>query len=425
MMVFSMHTFMDDQKVKKRNVSIYMCKSALEVEKVISKELSKRNRIIPDSRDARILLKPNLNSNMNALTGNTTDLRIIAAVIRFLKARGYRNIIIGEGTSSGFYRNKINVFSRLKIDKLAEKYNVEIVDLNYAESFEIKFEEGSAHLAKICKDADLFINLPKLKMHFETMMSVCLKNLIGCLVGLENKQRVHYNLYKNIIHINKAIRPHIHIVDGLISMEGTGPSKGTPIKTSLILIGEDPFIIDLLCARIAGVDYKEIPVLRIARELGIISKKDIDYVAQISLPLKYHFKRPSPTLIARFINNQRWQKYFIKIRLLPIINKLFDLGIVGKLLNYTGLRQDVFIMENDMIRNIQVNEKCDNCGICEKYCPALLSLPEEIGKSDKGCISCLYCYFICPKKAVSIDGELGFLEEQVRQYGHIIRSLEV
>jgi uncharacterized protein (DUF362 family) len=91
--------------------------------------------LFPPSRDAKILLKPNLNSNMNALTGNTTDLRILSALIQIIKEKGYRGIVIGEGTNSGFYRNKIGVISRLKVDKLAEYYGVKVKDLNYSEPY--------------------------------------------------------------------------------------------------------------------------------------------------------------------------------------------------------------------------------------------------------------------------------------------------
>ncbi len=405
------------------NVSIYKCESAHQIEKAISKGLSERSEIFPGSRDASILLKPNLNSNMNSLTGNTTDLRIIIAVIKSLKTMGYNDITIGEGTSSGFYRNKINIFSRLKIDKLAEKFNVKLVDFNHVEPFDIEFENGPAQVAKICKETDFFINLPKLKMHFETTMSVCLKNLVGCLVGLENKQKTHYNLYKNIINLNRAIKPDIHIVDGLISMEGTGPSLGTPIKTDMILIGENPFLIDLICSKIAGVDYRDIPTIIHAINMGFISKEHLDNLSQIKLPAKYNFKKPSPALLARLVNNQKWQKYFIKIRLAPFISELFNLDVVGKLLNSSGLRQDVFVMEDDAIEEIHVNRKCTECGICMDYCPSLLDLPDEIGSVNNGCIYCLYCYFICPKRAVDVEGEMGFLKEQVKQYDNFTRRL--
>ena len=156
--------------------------------------------LFPTSKDAKILLKPNLNSNMNALTGNTTDLRILSILVQFFKELGYDNIIIGEGTNSGFYRNRIGVISRLRIDALARYYGIKVKDLNYAEPYEVLFDEGvSTHVARDCVEADLFINLPKLKTHFETGMSVCLKNLMGCLVGQESKKKTHRNLATNIL----------------------------------------------------------------------------------------------------------------------------------------------------------------------------------------------------------------------------------
>ncbi|MDI6782713.1 MAG: [Fe-S]-binding protein, partial [bacterium] len=95
--------------------SIFRCDRGSELKDKLGVELEQYLDLFPKSKSARILLKPNLNSNMNALTGNTTDLRIIAAVISFLQNQGYRNIAIGEGTNSGFYRNKINVITRLMV----------------------------------------------------------------------------------------------------------------------------------------------------------------------------------------------------------------------------------------------------------------------------------------------------------------------
>lgn len=75
--------------------------------------------MLPPDSGAKIVLKPNLTRNMSALTGNTTDLRILSGIITFLKDKGYSNITIGEGTNSGFYRNRIGVIARLKVDALA------------------------------------------------------------------------------------------------------------------------------------------------------------------------------------------------------------------------------------------------------------------------------------------------------------------
>ena len=60
------------------------------IREAVSEAFSLNAAHLPMSMDARIVLKPNLNANMNALTGNTTDLRLLASVIEFLKERGSR-----------------------------------------------------------------------------------------------------------------------------------------------------------------------------------------------------------------------------------------------------------------------------------------------------------------------------------------------
>jgi uncharacterized protein (DUF362 family) len=170
--------------------------------------------LFPSDKKAPILIKPNLNANMNALTGNTTDLRLMAAVIEYLKEAGHADITIGEGTNSGFYRNRISVISRLMIDRLGAYYGVAVKDLNYSEPVFIDFEDGiTAGVARECVEAAMLINMPKLKTHFENGMSVCLKNLMGCLVGQENKKKTHKALAANILNINKIVKPNLHIVD--------------------------------------------------------------------------------------------------------------------------------------------------------------------------------------------------------------------
>jgi len=171
---------------EKRDKRLYIkgAETLVEIRERVSEVFERFSETLPASRDASILLKPNLNANMNALTGNTTDLRVMAAVIEALKDLGYGRIRIGEGTNSGYYRHGISVISRLKVDELARHYGIRVVDLNYSEPREIPFEDGVvASVAREVVEADLLINMPKLKTHFEAGMSVCLKNLMGCLVG--------------------------------------------------------------------------------------------------------------------------------------------------------------------------------------------------------------------------------------------------
>ncbi len=414
-------------KDKGFRIDIFRGYTKEDIQKALFNTLETYNDLLPESKTSRIFLKPNLNSNMNALTGNTTDLRVIAVVMEYLKECGYKNVTIGEGTNSGFYRSGISVISRLAIDELGDYYGVKVIDLNTSEKVEIDFENGmKAGVARECVDNDFFINLPKIKTHFEVGMSVCLKNMIGCLVGQENKKKTHKSLARNILNINKRIKPHLHIVDGLIGMEGLGPTRGTPVKIGLIVVGTDPYLIDLTCAKIAEFDYQKVTTLKTAEEIGIINQDYHKFVMDLDVSgFTKKLKEPKANPLVSFIHSPKRQRYFLAVRNTSFFNYLCKTKFFGYLLFRSGLRQDNFIKE-DMVFNgfsLAKNLCEEGCTKCRDYCPIGLKLPEGIENQDNGCVGCLYCFFVCPTKAIGFKGKLGFVAEQVRQYDEITRKV--
>ena len=411
----------------KFRLDIIKCSSFNDIKDKLFNTLECYSNLLPESKDATILLKPNLNANMNALTGNTTDLRILSAMIRFLKDKGYYNIVIGEGTNSGYYRNNISVISRLKVDSLAEYYDVKVIDLNFSEPVYIDFEKGiKAGIAKECCEADFIINMPKLKTHFEVGMSVCLKNLIGCLVGQENKKKTHKDLARNILHINKNIKPHLHIIDGLIAMEGLGPTKGIPKNLGIIIVGTNPYLIDLLCARIAKFDYRLITTLKLADDKGIITKDYHEYIESLDIDAFIsEFEKPKANFLTSFIHSPKRQKYFLAIRNTRFFSYLASTEFFGHLLFLSGLRQDNFIKSEMKFEGLYLNKNlCKNgCTKCADYCPLGLKLPDQIDEKDIRCIECLYCFLVCPNRAIEFKGELGFMADQLRQYDEVTRKV--
>ena len=398
-----------------------------ELHRQLADTLHHYRHVLPKDPKGSIVIKPNLNSNMNALTGNTTDLRLLAAVIRALQAMGYTNITIAEGTNSGFYRYGISVIARLKVDRLADHLGVACIDLNQSQALPIAFADGlSAGVAREVLEADCLINMPKLKTHFEMGMSVCLKNLIGCLVGQENKKKTHQSLARNILHLTEQIAPHLHIVDALFAMEGLGPTKGTPVKTDTVLIGTNPYLIDLVAARFAQVDYRTVATLALAEQLGFIDAESKRQAAELPLALApQSFAPPRAGALATFIHHPRRQKYFLAIRNTPFFNWLCSTTLAGRLLYLLDLRQDVFIDEEMTLEGLSFSAStCTACGRCRQYCPVELALPEAlVDDNPAGCISCLYCFCVCPVQAIGIKGELGFMAEQLKQYDTIIRTI--
>lgn len=410
---------------QKMNISINECHSIKEIQEAITNIFNENIDLLPVSKTARILIKPNHNSSMNALTGNTTDLRVMASTIRCLQTLGYHNIAIGEGTSSGFYHNKINVFSRLRTADLAKKLGVEIIDFNKSDTELVNFGGGlKAKVAKECLTADFFIVVPKVKMHAEAGMTSALKIIVGCLSGL-NKRKIHNKkYYDNILKLNEKIKPNFYIIDGLIAMEGNGPSAGDPVMMNVLLSGSDPFLIDLVVAKLIGYEYDEVPYLKIARQSGKISPEYYEYVNNLDLSrLTKNLKRPNPSPFFVLANHPRTFRFFTWLRYSILFDWFFSSKFVIKTLHFLHVTQDLYINDEAEVTGLVLsNENCDSCKQCAKYCPMGLDLPGQLGDNEK-CIRCLYCYSVCPRKAIMLQGNLGFFEEQIKKYDKIIREI--
>ncbi|MCA1944032.1 MAG: DUF362 domain-containing protein [Desulfovibrio sp.] len=390
--------------------------------------------VFPADRAAPVVLKPNANAAMNALTGNTTDLRLLAALLGWLRDQGFTNLTVAEGTNSGFYRNKIGVATRLRMDALAAHFGARFVDCNFDDAVDVSFEDGIvAQVSRTCAQAALLINLPKLKTHFEAGMSVCLKNLMGCLVGQENKKKTHQSLAANIIRLNEGLAPGLHIVDALVAMEGLGPTRGTPLRLDCVLVGEDPLVIDMACARLAGFSYEDVRPLRQAQARGLLTPErqaqaqavDVSAVARPFAP-------PKAGPIATFIHHPSRQKYFLAIRNTPFFTRLAATDWFGELLFKTGLRQDKFLHQDMRLDRLEPTETCRRCpeapGLrpCAAICPLghdPRALHAGTTRLPEACLGCLYCYATCPHHGLAFHGELGYFAEQCRQYDVHLRRL--
>ena len=397
------------------------CNDTAEIKTAVNEILEQKTKLLPALKNELIFLKPNLNNDQNALMGNSTDLRLLVAVISALQKRGYNNITVGDGCNVGITRKGIDVISRLKIDRVAQKFGIKTLDLNNTQSREITLNGGTkAKVAAICFEAALFINLPKIKTHAEAQLTICLKNLVGTLAGGLEKKKMHFDLHANIIRLNEQIKPDLHIVDGLIAMEGNGPGDGHPRKVGLILGGEDPYLVDSVCARLMGFDIEELPSLKIGIKKGFIHKNDLKILSRQNA--LFHLEKPPPR---KFLTILLGHNIFMKLR--DIVRPAFDNSIVTRLLYRLGIIQDVYIQDNSQIDKIILQkDRCTNCGICRAYCPMELNItaPDFDFSRNDGCIACLYCFCVCPENAVELKGELGYLSFYLEKHAERMRHLE-
>ena len=80
--------------------------------------------------------------------------------------------------------------------------------------------QGKMFLAKPMFDADVVINLPKLKTHSAGMFTGAVKNLYGCIPGLKKAEYHRHapnpkDLGHVIVDIHRATKVTLHIMDGV------------------------------------------------------------------------------------------------------------------------------------------------------------------------------------------------------------------
>jgi len=404
-----------EYKFKKDKISLFRCQNMKEIERDVEKIFKSNEKILPLNKNAKILIKPNLNNDLNAITGNSTDLRIIVSVLKSLKKRGYKNIILADGPNCGINHVGIDVLKRLGIKKIGKIFNVIVKNLNYDKSKVIKLGFSTVEVSKNCLDADFIINLPKIKTHKEAGITVACKNYMGCFKGVE-KRKIHNNLPANIVKMNEIIKTNLIIADGLICMEGNGPGDGIPKNVGIILSGHNPFIMDFLVSKLIGLDYKRIRFLMIARKKGYITKEDEVRLKKIK-PITQFIPAKKNIFDYLLLNN-----FFIyKIRFNPFFEKFFNKGPIPWLLFKLRVRQDVYIHKEMQINKLFSKEGCDkeekkkikNC--LEIFCPMKCKSP-----GDEGCIRCMYCYQILPS-LIRYNGDLGAFKMQLDRFGKYIR----
>jgi uncharacterized protein (DUF362 family)/ferredoxin len=373
---------------------------------------------LPNAKEARVLIKPNLNNDLIALTGNSVDLRVLVSLVHGLQDRGYTSITIADGPNVGIYRKGIDVFARLGVRALAEYLGVQLVDLNHAPGVTVELDSVAVRVAEICLHADCMISVPKVKTHAEAGMSAAVKNLMGCVVGTDTRL-VHRRLAANLMRLNEIIKPDLILVDGLVGMEGNGPGDGTPKRLDMMLAGTDPFLIDLLIARLIGLKREQIPCLSLAHQKGYIREQDIakaDTIEPIS-----RFEPPPPRrLLTRVLDHP----VFAGLR--DLTRPIHGTEWARRLLYRLGIMQDVYEEAEAQIRGVTLDRQlCDECGKCLDVCPTDLPITDSgfAFWQAPGCLHCLYCALVCPQEAITIQGDLGYLETHLVRYGNAMRRL--
>jgi uncharacterized protein (DUF362 family) len=222
-----------------------------------------------DKNIKKIVLKPNLCYYWDSTTGQTSDPKFVGSLIDYIREQ-ISDVEISVVESDASAMRCKYAFRMLGFEKMAAEKNVHLVNLSEepCDEADVQVNGKPYHLQvpKILKQADLRINLPKIKYTIDPIKLTCaLKNLYGCNPA-PKKYKLHNDLGNVIVALNKAMKFDLVIIDSDIA------SGIQPRRIGLMMASTDPVAIDVAAAQIAWLNPDSIQYFRLAAAEGVGNK---------------------------------------------------------------------------------------------------------------------------------------------------------
>ena len=230
------------------------------------------------TRGDRVLLKPNLLTGARPTKECTTRPELVYCVAQMVKEAGGL-LFLGDGPAFGSALGVAKANGYLPMLKELEIPVVEFHGSRYqtvGESFD------HLRLSKEAMEADVVINLPKVKSHVQLTLTLGVKNLFGCVPG-KMKAWWHMEAGKDadrfgemLVETARTIAPELTIVDGIVGHEGNGPSGGEPRLLGVLGASQNVFALDRALVELLQIDPNLVPTQRAANRLGL-NASDLEF----------------------------------------------------------------------------------------------------------------------------------------------------
>jgi len=333
------------------------------------------------SEGSRVLLKVNLLSRALPERAVTTHPEFVRAAIRAVRAAG-GVVTVGDSpggpNTAGTVRR---IWEDSGIGAVCAEENAELV-LFDDDCTRVHVDESGLYnaftLGRAVVDTDVLITLPKFKTHGFMMFTGAVKNLFGCIPGLEKAQ---YHLKvpdrddfgEMLVDLMLACKPTLAIMDAIVGMEGEGPAGGTPRQVGAVIASADCVALDVVTSAMAGLDPMEVYTNKAAARRGI-GPKTADEVDVVGVEWRSlapdAFQLPARDITAMM---PRW---------------------LGKRLVGWATARPVLARRGD----------CTKCKKCEENCPVKAIVVGSDGPvfDHSTCIRCYCCQELCPPQAIGL-----------------------
>ncbi len=342
------------------------------------------------SKEQKILLKPNMLGRAEPEKAMTTHPEVFGAVGRLLLEKGYAHLSYGDSPGPGSI-SVLKVAEGCGIAPAAQRLNIPLADFSHG-------RQVPAPKGMICKqfvisngvlDADAIVNVCKMKTHALERLTGAVKNLYGCVQGL-NKGAGHakypdaIRFARMVADLNVLLKPRLHIMDGIMAMEGNGPASGTPVPMKVLLLSADPVALDSVFCRLVHLPPALLPTNVAGEQAGVgVWREDVIQIVTPEGPLTFEQAEKKYGKADFQVHRGSGAKGYAQRlgRLIPALRE----------------------------RPVADEKLCIRCRACVESCPVegkaiFLDIKQDkVPRYDyKKCIRCYCCQEMCPAKAISV-----------------------
>lgn len=341
-------------------------------------------------KDEKVLLKLNLVREADADRAVTTHPAVAEMLARILSEEDYSDVSAGD---SGGFGSSIKSMERLGMREELKKYGCRMAAFD--EAVRTEYPEGihakEFMLARDVIEADAVVSVCKMKTHALEHITGAVKNQYGCVQG-KHKAAGHTrypsaeSMARMIVDLNLLVRPRLYVMDGIVAMEGNGPTSGDPVPMKMLLFSTDPVALDSVFARLVYLDPEAVPteVAGAQMGLGTWKEEEIDLL----------------TPDGAVSMGEAVQKYGRP-----------DFRVIRKKGKAEGIMNTVTILRFLKPGPRIDTDKCRKCGVCVESCPVEgKALTFSKGRNHppvynyRKCIRCFCCQEMCPHKAIYVRG---------------------
>ncbi len=256
----------------------------------------------------RVLIKPNLVMPAAPDSGEITNPEVIEAVARYCLDFGAARVIIGEGPSYYIPESHLReCFTRTGVSRMAERLGIEWIlfdDHNYRAFQSVSpYTPDKFRITEFAFNCDKFINLPVLKTHYLTTVTLAMKNLKGCLKREDKPLFHHRDLNRAVVELCKIVKPTVNVIDctpkAIVCQLGEGYElEKAESGGGLLIASSDIVAVDAVGCAIIGIEPMKVPTVTLGAAAGLGGSEltRMDIVGEELKRLKIKVKIPEEQL---------------------------------------------------------------------------------------------------------------------------------